>query len=43
MHPRRIGDVEVGAIGRGAMRVSIEGRPGEARSLATVHAAPDAA
>ncbi len=43
MYTRRVGDVEVGAIGRGAMRVSIEGRPGEARSLATVHAAPGAA
>lgn len=42
MHTRRIGDVEVGGIGRGAMRVSIEGRPGEVRSPATVHAAPDA-
>lgn len=41
MHTRRIGDVEVGAIGRGAMRVSIEGRPGEARPLAGVHAALD--
>ncbi|MEV0301097.1 aldo/keto reductase [Streptomyces prasinus] len=42
MHTRRIGDVEVGAIGLGAMPMSIEGRPDEARSLATVHAALDA-
>ncbi|EGX56504.1 oxidoreductase [Streptomyces zinciresistens K42] len=42
MHIRRIGEVEVGAIGLGAMPLSIEGRPDEARSLATVHAALDA-
>ncbi|AWW36184.1 aldo/keto reductase [Streptomyces sp. AS58] len=42
MHTRRIGDVEVSAIGLGAMPMSIEGRPDEARSLATVHAALDA-
>jgi aryl-alcohol dehydrogenase-like predicted oxidoreductase len=42
MHTRRIGDVEVGAIGLGGMPMSIEGRPDEARSLATVHAALDA-
>ncbi|MFD3732661.1 aldo/keto reductase [Streptomyces sp. NPDC058632] len=42
MHTRRIGDVEVGAIGLGAMPMSIEGRPDEARSLATLHAALDA-
>ncbi|GAB2782716.1 aldo/keto reductase [Streptomyces chlorus] len=41
MHTRRIGDVEVSAIGLGAMPLSIEGRPDEARSLATVHAALD--
>jgi aryl-alcohol dehydrogenase-like predicted oxidoreductase len=39
---RRIGDVEVGAIGLGGMPMSIEGRPDEARSIATVHAALDA-
>ncbi|TDD14819.1 aldo/keto reductase [Kribbella turkmenica] len=39
---RRIGDVEVSAIGLGAMPMSIEGRPDEARSIATVHAALDA-
>ncbi|PAZ10060.1 aldo/keto reductase [Streptomyces sp. SA15] len=42
MHTRRIGDIEVSAIGLGAMPMSIEGRPDEARSLATVHAALDA-
>lgn len=42
MHTRRIGDVEVSAIGLGAMPMSIEGRPDEARSLATLHAALDA-
>ncbi|NIK55135.1 aldo/keto reductase [Kribbella shirazensis] len=39
---RRIGDVEVSAIGLGAMPMSIEGRPGEERSIATIHAALDA-
>jgi aryl-alcohol dehydrogenase-like predicted oxidoreductase len=39
---RRIGDIEVGAIGLGGMPMSIEGRPDEARSIATVHAALDA-
>lgn len=42
MHTRRIGDIQVSAIGLGAMPMSIEGRPDEARSLATVHAALDA-
>ncbi len=42
MHTRRIGDVHVSAIGLGAMPMSIEGRPDEARSLATIHAALDA-
>ncbi|MET7571007.1 aldo/keto reductase [Streptomyces sp. NPDC005492] len=41
MDTRRIGDVEVGAIGLGGMPMSIEGRPDEARSLATIHAALD--
>ncbi|KOU75963.1 aldo/keto reductase [Streptomyces sp. MMG1533] len=41
MHTRRIGDIEVSAIGLGAMPMSIEGRPDEARSLATIHAALD--
>jgi aryl-alcohol dehydrogenase-like predicted oxidoreductase len=39
---RRIGDVEVSAIGLGAMPMSIEGRPDRERSIATVHAALDA-
>ncbi|RVX46626.1 aryl-alcohol dehydrogenase-like predicted oxidoreductase [Nonomuraea polychroma] len=39
---RVIGDVRVGAIGLGAMPLSIEGRPDEARAIATVHAALDA-
>ncbi|MGY5056080.1 aldo/keto reductase [Streptomyces sp. 900105755] len=42
MHTRRIGDIEVSPIGLGGMPMSIEGRPEEARSLATVHAALDA-
>ncbi|MEV0796123.1 aldo/keto reductase [Kribbella sp. NPDC050281] len=40
-HTRRIGDVEVSAIGLGGMPMSIEGRPDEARSIATIHAALD--
>ncbi|WP_406449581.1 aldo/keto reductase [Streptomyces sp. NBC_01622] len=42
MDTRRIGDVEVSAIGLGGMPMSIEGRPDEARSLATIQAALDA-
>jgi aryl-alcohol dehydrogenase-like predicted oxidoreductase len=42
MRYRMLGDVRVGAIGLGAMPLSIEGRPDEARALATVHAALDA-
>ncbi|MEU6356582.1 aldo/keto reductase [Streptomyces sp. NPDC047072] len=42
MHTRRIGDVDVSPIGLGAMPMSIEGRPDEARSIATLHAALDA-
>lgn len=42
MHTRHIGSVEVSAIGLGAMPMSIEGRPDEARSIATIHAALDA-
>jgi aryl-alcohol dehydrogenase-like predicted oxidoreductase len=38
---RRIGDVRVGAIGLGGP-MSIEGRPDESRSIATIHAALDA-
>jgi aryl-alcohol dehydrogenase-like predicted oxidoreductase len=39
---RRIGDVEVSAIGLGGMPMSIEGRPDKERSIATIHAALDA-
>ncbi|WP_431895333.1 aldo/keto reductase [Nonomuraea sp. bgisy101] len=42
MRRRLIGTVEVGAVGMGAMPLSIEGRPDEARAIATVHAAIDA-
>jgi aryl-alcohol dehydrogenase-like predicted oxidoreductase len=42
MQTRRIGDLAVGAIGLGGMPMSIEGRPDEARSVATIHAALDA-
>jgi aryl-alcohol dehydrogenase-like predicted oxidoreductase len=42
MRTRRIGDIEVSAIGLGGMPMSIEGRPEESRSIATVHAALDA-
>nr|WP_277814878.1 aldo/keto reductase [Galbitalea soli] len=39
---RVIGDTTVSAIGLGGMPMSIEGRPDEARSIATIHAALDA-
>jgi aryl-alcohol dehydrogenase-like predicted oxidoreductase len=42
MQTRRIGDVEVSAIGLGGMPMSIEGRPDEERSIRTIHAALDA-
>lgn len=42
MKTRRIGTVEVSTIGLGGMPMSIEGRPDEARSVATIHAALDA-
>ena len=42
MHTRKIGNVRVSAIGLGGMPMSIEGRPDEQRSIATVHAALDA-
>jgi aryl-alcohol dehydrogenase-like predicted oxidoreductase len=42
MQTRRIGAVQVSAIGLGGMPMSIEGRPEEARSVATIHAALDA-
>ncbi|GAA4226892.1 aryl-alcohol dehydrogenase-like predicted oxidoreductase [Streptosporangium album] len=39
MQARRIGDVQVSAIGLGGMPMSIEGRPDEQRSIAAIHAA----
>ncbi|NGO78151.1 aldo/keto reductase [Streptomyces sp. YC504] len=42
MQYRRTGSTRVSAIGLGAMPLSIEGRPDEARAVATVHAALDA-
>ena len=42
MEQRRIGSRYVGAIGLGEMPMSIEGRPDEARSIETIHAALDA-
>ncbi|MEU6621241.1 aldo/keto reductase [Streptomyces litmocidini] len=42
MRYRMLGDVRVGAVGLGTMPLSIEGRPDEARAVATVHAALDA-
>ncbi|MFF1635832.1 aldo/keto reductase [Leifsonia sp. NPDC058248] len=42
MKTRKIADVQVSAIGLGGMPMSIEGRPDEARSIATIHAALDA-
>src|ERR1700726_1346553 len=42
MQTRHIGDVQVSSIGLGGMPMSIEGRPDEQRSVATIHAALDA-
>ena len=42
MQTRRIGDLAVSAIGLGGMPMSIEGRPSEERSVATIHAALEA-
>ena len=42
MDQRHIGDRTVSSIGLGGMPMSIEGRPDEARSIATIHAALDA-
>jgi len=42
MHERPIGDRMVSAIGLGEMPLSIEGRPDEARAIATIHASLDA-
>lgn len=42
MEQRKLGHRTVSAIGLGAMPMSIEGRPDEARAIATIHAALDA-
>jgi aryl-alcohol dehydrogenase-like predicted oxidoreductase len=42
MQTRRLGEVDVSSIGLGGMPMSIEGRPDEERSVATIHAALDA-
>jgi aryl-alcohol dehydrogenase-like predicted oxidoreductase len=42
MNKRSIGEIEVSEIGLGGMPMSIEGRPDEDRSVATIHAALDA-
>jgi aryl-alcohol dehydrogenase-like predicted oxidoreductase len=42
MQTRSIGDRAVSAIGLGGMPMSIEGRPDEERSIATIHAALEA-
>ena len=42
MQQRRIGSVQVSAIGLGGMPMSIEGRPDRERSVAAIHAALDA-
>src|SRR5919106_1781253 len=42
MPSRRIGRVAVGAVGLGAMQLSLVGRPDEATALRTIHAALDA-
>ncbi|KOG34353.1 aldo/keto reductase [Streptomyces resistomycificus] len=42
MRYRTLGGLRVSAVGLGAMPLSIEGRPDEARALATAHAALDA-
>ncbi|MFJ5676459.1 aldo/keto reductase [Streptomyces sp. NPDC093097] len=42
MHHRTIAGTTVGAVGLGAMPLSIEHRPDERRAIATVHAAVDA-
>jgi len=42
MQYRHIGDFTVSAVGLGGMPMSIEGRPDEAQSIRTIHAALDA-
>jgi aryl-alcohol dehydrogenase-like predicted oxidoreductase len=42
MPTRRLGGLQVGAIGLGAMPLSLAGRPDEAKAVRTIHAALDA-
>ncbi|ANZ37326.1 aldo/keto reductase [Lentzea guizhouensis] len=42
MQKRRIGEVEVSAIGLGGMPISVQGRPDRAQAIETIHAALDA-
>ncbi|MHB8319088.1 MAG: aldo/keto reductase [Acidimicrobiales bacterium] len=42
MRYRRLGDVEVSAVGLGEMPLSVEGRPSESEALRTIHASLDA-
>jgi aryl-alcohol dehydrogenase-like predicted oxidoreductase len=42
MPARRLGGLRVGAVGLGEMPMSLAGRPDEARSIRTIHAALDA-
>jgi aryl-alcohol dehydrogenase-like predicted oxidoreductase len=42
MPTRRLGGVQVSAIGLGEMQLSLAGRPGEDRAVRTIHAALDA-
>ena len=42
MQQRSVGDVRVGAVGLGAMPMSVPGRPDRDRAIATIHAALDA-
>ena len=42
MPTRRLGGLEVGAVGLGEMPMSLAGRPDEARAIRTIHAAFDA-
>ncbi|GGL89224.1 MULTISPECIES: aldo/keto reductase [Micromonospora] len=42
MQQRRLGSVQVGAIGLGGMPMSVTGRPDTERSIRTIHAALDA-
>lgn len=41
MKYRKIANIEVSAVGLGCMPMSVEGRPDEARSISTIHAALD--